>query len=130
MLPLWQNKTLSPYIAMADYKVSSHDQVKIIEIAGRIDPADWKQLKETLDQVTQDPKSFVVIDLSQLTYIASSGFRELFLAARKVKRAEGDMAVCGLQGEIKRVFDLAGVGAALSVYDDQAAAVAALKAGA
>lgn len=114
---------------MADYKTSSQDSVNVVEISGRIDPADWKQLKETLDQVTQEPKCLVVIDLKNLAYIASSGFRELFLAARKVKRSEGDMVVCGLSGEIKRVFDLAGVGTALSVYDDQASAVAALKQG-
>jgi len=102
---------------MAEFETSTQGAVHILSIAGRIEPDEWKTLKELLDKETGRETPCVVVDLSELTFIASSGFRELFLAGKKVGRSKGGaMVLCGLQGEAKRLFDLAGIAEAFPLF--------------
>ncbi len=113
---------------MATFHSSSQGNIHILEVAGRIEPDHWKSLKEALDQTAKaasaTPKGVLLVDLEKLEYIASSGFRELFLSGRHMSREGGALAVCALQGEVKRVFQLAGFATAYPIFETREAAFA------
>lgn len=113
---------------MAEYKTSQIGDVTVLEIAGRIEPDNWRELNEKFKELTEmaDTKHLVV-DLEHLEYTASAGFRELFMVGRKLARNEGKLAVCSLQGEVRRVFDLAGFATAYPIFEDRASAVASMQ---
>jgi len=113
---------------MATFQLSAQGNAQILEVSGRIEPDHWKGLKEALQQgadaASSQPKGVLLVDLEKLEYIASSGFRELFLTGRQMSREGGFLAVCALQGEVKRVFQLAGFATAYPVFETRQAALA------
>ncbi len=64
----------------------------------------------------------------QATQLASAGFRELFLAGRKIGRKGGRLVVCSLRGEVKRVFELARFDTAYPIFETRQLALDHLKA--
>lgn len=110
---------------MAEY-ITSHDgPITILEIRGRIEPDNWQELNAVFKKITDRPETnHLLVDLAGLEYTASAGFRELFMAGRALSRKGGHLAVCSLQGEVKRVFDLAGFATAYPVFDDRESALA------
>lgn len=113
---------------MADYKTSQIGDITILEITGRIEPDNWRELNEKFKELTDtDETKHLVVDLEHLEYTASAGFRELFMVGRKLARNKGKLAVCSLQGEVKRVFELAGFATAYPIFDDRDSAVASMQ---
>jgi len=109
---------------MAQYHSSTDGSIQVLRISGRIEPEDWKGLKEALaEAAAKDPKGVLLVDLEELEYIASAGFRELFLTGRQLARDGGSLAVCALQGEVKRVFQLASFATVYPIFETRAAAL-------
>lgn len=109
---------------MAAFETSTEGSVKILTISGRLDPFAWRELKETLNTLTgSDEKTDLLVDLEKMDYMASSGFRELFLAGRQLSRNGGRLAVCSLQGEVKRIFELAKFETAYPIFANRSDAL-------
>jgi anti-anti-sigma factor len=112
---------------MATFQTSREGSLNILAVSGRLEPADGKVLRETIESLTAGgDATSLLVDLENLQYMASAGFRELFLAGRKISRAAGQLAVCSLRGEVQRVFNLAKFDTAYPIYPDRAAALAAM----
>jgi anti-anti-sigma factor len=103
---------------MAAFQTSVDGGVRILAISGRLDLQSGSDLRDTLRSLTEeeDPVDLLV-DLEGLDYMASAGFRELFLAGRKISRQGGRLAVCSLRGEVKRVFELACFDTAYPIFE-------------
>ena len=74
----------------------------VLALNGRLDV----QTGPSLDAVIPESGP-VLLDLSELSYVSSAGFREFFLLGRQLQRLGGGMAVCALQPDVKRIFDIA-----------------------
>lgn len=110
---------------MVTFDVSTEGATTILAVKGKLTTAVCNQFKEQFQKLLQEQKvDQLLTDLSELEFIASSGFRELFMAGKQIDRTSGKFAVCSLQGEVKRVFDLAGFQTAYPIYDDRTAALA------
>ncbi len=110
---------------MAEYHTSHEGPVTILEIQGRIEPDNWQELNAIFKKITDtETTRHLLVDLAGLEYTASAGFRELFMVGRALSRKGGHLAVCSLQGEVKRVFDLAGFATAYPIFDDRTSALA------
>ena len=115
---------------MAEYITTHEGPVTILEISGRIEPDNWQELNAVFKTITDNEKTrHLLVDLAGLDYTASAGFRELFMVGRALSRKGGHLAVCSLQGEVKRVFDLAGFATAYPIFDDRTAALASFPLG-
>lgn len=108
---------------MAAFQTSQESGVNVLRITGKLDPFGWRDLKDTIATLTAG-ESDLLVDLTGLDFMASSGFRELFLAGRNLARNGRRLAVCGLQGEVKRVFELAKFETAYPIFDTAPAALA------
>ena len=62
------------------------DHVEMIAIKGRVDSVEAARLEETLEAAGQRGKYRLVIDMSELEYMSSAGFRALATAQRISKR--------------------------------------------
>lgn len=81
--------------------------VSVIAAKGRIDTITSKVFGERLSGVIGSGANRVVIDLAQIAYISSAGFRSLLIAAKMIDAAQGRLAVAGVTGEVRRLFDIA-----------------------
>ena len=113
---------------MAAFQTSSDGNIKILAIEGHLGPQSGHDLKEAIGGLTDETEGAdLLVDMENLTYMASAGFRELFLAGRKLGRAHGRLVVCCLRGEVKRVFELAGFDTAYKIYETRQEALDYLK---
>jgi len=113
---------------MAAYQTTLDGSIHILTVSGRLDPSGGKDLKDTMVALTEgEEKGDLLIDLEHLDYMASAGFRELFLAGRKIGRKGGRLVVCALRGEVKRVFELARFDTAYPIFETRQQALDHLK---
>lgn len=97
--------------------------------SGRIDANTCGQFKDLLNaELDRTAARHLVIDLAGLGYVSSAGFREFFLAGRRMGRAGGTLSVCNFQPQVKELFEIAQFMTAYAVHDSREAAVAAAKA--
>jgi anti-anti-sigma factor len=70
----------------------------------------------------------LIIDLTEVTFMASMGLRTLMMAARSLAEIGGRATLANPQPNVERVLETSGIGEALGVYTSVAAAAAALQA--
>ena len=96
--------------------------------SGRIDTSTYNEFKNLLNaELDKTRAKHLVIDLADLEYVSSAGFREFFLAGRRMNRDGGTLSVCSFQPQVKELFEIAQFMTAYSVYDSRDEAVAAAK---
>ena len=56
--------------------------------------------------LVQAGRNAIVIDLKNIIYISSAGFRVLLIANRATSEKKGKLALCGITGEVSRLFEI------------------------
>ncbi|MEQ1775158.1 MAG: STAS domain-containing protein [Burkholderiales bacterium] len=107
---------------------ASLDTVTAVAVKGRVDSTTAEKLRDHLTSVIQNGSARLVIDLKEVTYISSAGFRTLLITARSVDNAKGKLALCGIGGEVKRLFDIASFTELFTILPNRDDAVAAARA--
>ena len=82
--------------------------VTVVQVEGGIDSATASTFGERLTAVLSVAKTRVLVDLSELEYISSAGFRVLLLAAKRADQNASKLVICGVSGEVRLLFDQAG----------------------
>ena len=82
------------------------ENVTIVEAYGRIDSTTAKEFGDRLVSLVQAGRSSLVVDLKNIAYISSAGFRALLIANRATAENHGKLALCGVIGEVKRLFEI------------------------
>jgi anti-sigma B factor antagonist len=103
------------------------DNVTAVAVKGRVDSTNAEGLKERLSEIIRSGSSQLVIDLKDVIYISSAGFRTLLIAARAVEQASGRLVLCGIAGEVKRLFDIAAFTELFTILPTRDEAVAVLR---
>jgi anti-anti-sigma factor len=82
------------------------DDVTVIEAHGRLDSTTAKELGDRLIALVQAGQSAIVVDLKNIAYISSAGFRVLLIANRVAAEKRSKLALCGVIGEVRRLFEI------------------------
>jgi anti-anti-sigma factor len=109
-----------------DLREEHHGDVAVVDIQGRIDSTTALTLGERLAGILGAGKA-LVLDLRQLEYISSAGFRILLLAAKQADAAGRRLVLCGMSPKVRQLFDLGGF---LDVFQISASREDAIVAGA
>lgn len=108
------------FFPMPEYNSSRDGSTLILTVSGRIDAQAGSGLREAIDGLIEGAEaSDMVVDLGGVDYMASAGFRELFLAGRNLSRKGGRLAVCALGDELRRLFDLARFETAYPIFESR-----------
>jgi anti-anti-sigma factor len=82
------------------------EDVTVVEAYGRLDSTTAKEFGERLIALIEAGRATIVIDLKNVVYISSAGFRALLIANRATNEKQGKLALCGVIGEVKRLFEI------------------------
>jgi anti-anti-sigma factor len=82
------------------------DNVTVVEAYGRLDSTTAKEFGDRLAALVEAGRASIVLDLKNIAYISSAGFRVLLIANRSAAQKEGKLALCGVMGEVKRLFEI------------------------
>ena len=104
-------------------------EASAISLAGELDISTIPRIENRLFEALRSHRA-VLMDLTRLTFIDSSGIGLLIQAHRLAAREDGGRlhTVIAPDSQVDRVFRLAGIDRALSIHLDRGAATAALQA--
>ncbi len=108
---------------MADIYVSDQNQVKLVEVKGRIDSSNAGELGEALTGVLDDGALKMVIDLSAVDFMSSAGLRELVSALKRIRREQGDIRLAQPSERVHEVLEMAGLNTIFQIYPSQSEAI-------
>ncbi len=78
----------------------------VLRVAGEIDLATAPHLRQTLVAEIRDDQPRVVVDLSGVDFVDSTGLGVLLGGLVRARRLGGDLRVTGLSRRLAEVFDL------------------------
>ena len=90
----------------------------LLAVAGELDIASTPELGTAVDAALESGACDLWIDLSATTFVDSSCLHVLIETDRRASELHRRFAIVCPPGTVRRVFDVAGVAAALPLYDD------------
>jgi len=96
----------------------------VLAVTGELDIASTPDLASAVDAAIELGARDLWIDLSETSFVDSSCLHFLLETVRRARELQLRFAVVCPPGSVRRVFDVAGVAAALPLYDDAGAALA------
>jgi anti-anti-sigma factor len=82
------------------------EDVTVLEAHGRLDSTTAQQFGDRLVTLVNAGRSAIVVDLKNIIYITSAGFQALLIANRATAESQGKLALCGVIGDVKRLFEI------------------------
>lgn len=87
---------------------TSDGPVKVITVSGRLDGTSAPVLGEHLTSSLGASSQKLLLELSELEYISSAGFRVLLIAARRANESNGQIVLSGIAGQVRQLFEIGG----------------------
>lgn len=88
-------------------------------VEGQVDMHTSPELRGQLRSALQSGASPLVVDLTSVAFIDSSGLATLIEALQAVGKYGGKMRLCGLSPEVRKLFDLAKLSTIFDLRDDR-----------
>jgi anti-sigma B factor antagonist len=96
----------------------------MITINGRVDSSTAPQLAEALETANNGGKYKLVVNMENLEYMSSAGFRALLAAQRNSKKYNrGEVVLASVPDRIREALELAGFTELFKTFDDALTAV-------
>jgi anti-anti-sigma factor len=105
------------------------EDVVVVSPRDRLDHANSDAFSDALEPHLADCRpggSRLVIDLSDLRYVSSTGLRSFLLAARRAKAQDGEVVLAGLQSVVREIFEISRFTLLFRVFGDVGTALDAL----
>jgi len=84
------------------------DSCIIVGIKGRLDTTNYGILEKKLMDMIEGQQHRIIVECSAMDYVSSSGLRILLMALKKITLAKGKFVLCGLQDNIREIFEISG----------------------
>jgi anti-anti-sigma factor len=85
--------------------LSSHEA--LISVAGEFDAAGCQEYKQHWSELIEQTESqSLILDLSQVTFLDSSGVGAIVFMFKRLKQKEVDMCLSGAQGQVQELLEL------------------------
>jgi anti-sigma B factor antagonist len=101
-------------------------EAEVLELSGEIDLNEKPKVVAQLEPLLERKSQVIVVDLSQVTYVDSSGLAIFIDALQRVHQYGGRFALVGLRENVRLVFGIAKLDKVFQIFDQREAAVAAL----
>lgn len=108
-------------------RLPAHD-LRFVRLQGRIDAAATPAVRAAVDDAVKNGTRKIVVDLSSVTFISSSGLRILLMLARDLRKEDGDIRLCSPKPQVAEVFHLTGFDQIFQLHPNPESAVASFSA--
>lgn len=98
----------------------------VLRLVGELDLASCEQLRGVLDAELSVGRAWLVLDMSALTFLDSTGLSVLVESREKATGAGGQLVLAALRPYPAKMLEIAGLDRWLPVFDDAGDAIAAL----
>jgi len=109
------------------YKVRNSDKAAILDVEGAIRLGESEQaLRDKVQELLDSGHRNIAINLAQVTFVDSSGIGAMVRSFTSVTRVGGKLLFFSPTKMIRQTLKMVRLDTVLSLYDDEAAALAAL----
>ncbi len=92
---------------------------KIIEVSGEVDLYNVSELKKALFSITDGKFLSVVVDMSNVNYMDSSGIGALVAGQKKMKAHNGKFALMNIHDDVLNILKLATLDKFFKIYESE-----------
>ena len=97
-----------------------------VAVEGQLNRVNSTILSVRLHALVASGKINLIVDLQNVSYIASAGFWALLSTRKKVEARAGRLLLCGIEGEVSRLFELTAFRDVFDIYPSTDAARASV----
>ena len=105
--------------------VVSEPEPSIISFEGEIDLHESPNVRESLRPLIEKKSARVYVDMSEVSYIDSSGLAVLIDAMQRIANYGGKFGLIAIRPAVRTVLEIARLDQVFRVYPDRASAVSA-----
>jgi anti-anti-sigma factor len=91
--------------------------VPVLQVSGRLDTHTVSILEKAMSQAMSKNVKSLVLEMSGLTYVSSSGLRALLMARLEARDRKGTIMLCALTPQVRDVFDMVGFTSLFDIRD-------------
>lgn len=99
-------------------------KTEVLALSGEIDLHRSPEVKDLIQPLIQSQTPRILIDLSGVSYIDSSGLAVFIEALQRVMGYGGKLVLFGLQESVRNIFEIARLDQVFQIFPDEAAAQA------
>lgn len=88
----------------------------VLQVEGEVDVYTSPQLKQEIVAHIDKGLKHLVVDLSKVEYLDSTGLGVLIGALKRMREVEGDFALVGPGARIQRIFEITGLDKIFDIY--------------
>jgi anti-sigma B factor antagonist len=102
------------------------DSVPVLDVAGEIDIYTTPQFKEAVSAAIDEGQAAIIINMTKVTYMDSSGFGTLLSATKRLRPMSGGLYLYGCNDAILRMLQITRLNTIFGVHvtEDEALAAA------
>jgi anti-sigma B factor antagonist len=101
------------------------ERPNVLPLEGEIDLHVSPRIAQSLAAMVEEKPQQLVVDLSKVTYIDSSGLAVLIEGMQNVEGYGGNFALAGLQENVRPIFEIARLDQVFRIFPDVDSALAA-----
>ena len=118
--------TLHDIVSREQMEVETHQfgSVVVVAVGGNVDATTVTDLNAVFDDLVGRGVRNYVIDLGRVSFMDSSGLAALARLYKRIRIGHGDVRLCNLPPELRRVVELTRFDRVFDIFDERAAAVA------
>ncbi len=103
------------------------NDLDIVKFSGRLVMADAADARENLKAIVEGGKGKLILDLTDLTFIDSSGCAVLISAFKAVRAKDGRMILTGLSRNVQALLELTRLNEIFELYANTEGALHAMR---
>lgn len=97
--------------------IEEKETALLIRLTGHLGHGSVDELARVFNEWLGKGRQNFIVDMSHLQYISSAGLRCFFEAVTKVNNLKGKLILCGMQQEVRQVFDVSGFTSFFSICE-------------
>ncbi len=92
------------------------NEIRMIKLSGKFDIVGTGEIETKFTGYCSGDKVRVIVDLSEVSFLASIGIRLLMLTAKSVNKRGGKMVILNPIPDVKNVLEVTGIPAIIPIY--------------
>lgn len=89
----------------------------VLEVAGDLDMSTTPRLRDRLLEVVESGARTVVVDLTDVGFMDSSGLGALVVAYKELRERDGWLGLAGVRPPVRKVFSITSVDRVIELFD-------------
>lgn len=94
------------------------DSVKAMQPQGRLDVTTAADFRRQVNDIASapTPPQYLLVDLQAISFMDSSGLGALVSALKSIRNSNGEMVICGANGQVQMLFELTSMTNIFKIY--------------